>query len=92
MRSLLGVGVDRLCGHRPEPERPPARDHVPARIRQLLRGVGNLLAADCACRAATLGMPTVAAQAQRLINGSAMASAEPLTPTERQVAELVAQG
>jgi DNA-binding CsgD family transcriptional regulator len=37
-------------------------------------------------------MPTVAAQAQRLVNGSAMASAEPLTPTERQVAELVAQG
>jgi hypothetical protein len=67
--------------HRPAPERPPARDHVPARIRQLLRGVGNLLAADCACRAATLGMPTVAAQAQRLVNGSAMASAEPLTPT-----------
>jgi DNA-binding CsgD family transcriptional regulator len=50
------------------------------------------LAADCAGRARTLGMPPFAARAQELADRLRQAPAEPLTPRERQVAELVAQG
>jgi DNA-binding CsgD family transcriptional regulator/tetratricopeptide (TPR) repeat protein len=50
------------------------------------------LAADCARRATTLSMPPFAARAQQLVDQLSQASAEPLTPRERQVAELVAQG
>ncbi len=50
------------------------------------------LAADCAGRARTLGMPPFAARAQELADRLGQSPAEPLTPRERQVAELVAQG
>lgn len=50
------------------------------------------LVADCAGRARTLGMPPFAARAQELADRLGQAPAEPLTPRERQVAELVAQG
>jgi DNA-binding CsgD family transcriptional regulator len=50
------------------------------------------LAVDCAGRARTLGMPPFAARAQELADRLGQAPAEPLTPRERQVAELVAQG
>ncbi|MGH3767816.1 MAG: ATP-binding protein, partial [Pseudonocardiaceae bacterium] len=50
------------------------------------------LAADCARRATTLGMPPFAARAQELADQLDHAPAQPLTPREREVAELVAQG
>lgn len=50
------------------------------------------LAADCASRARTLGMAPFTARAQELTDRLGQASAEPLTPREREVAELVAQG
>ncbi|MGH3975147.1 MAG: helix-turn-helix domain-containing protein, partial [Pseudonocardiaceae bacterium] len=50
------------------------------------------LAADCARRATTLGMPPFAARSQELADRLSQAPAEPLTPREREVAELVAQG
>jgi DNA-binding CsgD family transcriptional regulator len=50
------------------------------------------LAADAAGRAVTLGMPPFAARAQELADRLNQAPAEPLTPREREVAELVAQG
>jgi DNA-binding CsgD family transcriptional regulator len=50
------------------------------------------LAAACASRAMILGMPPFAARAQRLADRLCQAPAELLTPRERQVAELVAQG
>ncbi len=50
------------------------------------------LAVDCASRATILGMAPFAAQAQELADRLGQAPAEPLTPREREVAELVAQG
>lgn len=50
------------------------------------------LAADAACRARTLGMAPFAARAQELADRLGQAPVEPLTPREREVAELVAQG
>ena len=50
------------------------------------------LAADCACRATTLGMPPFAARAQQLADRLGQVPAKPLTPREREVAELVGQG
>jgi DNA-binding NarL/FixJ family response regulator len=50
------------------------------------------LAAEGARRATTLGMAPFAARAQELTDRLDQAPAEPLTPRERQVAGLVAQG
>ena len=50
------------------------------------------LAADCASRARTLGMAPFVARAQELVDRLGQAPTEPLTPRERQVAALVAQG
>jgi DNA-binding CsgD family transcriptional regulator len=50
------------------------------------------LAADCARRATILGMAPFAARAEDLADRLGQAPAESLTPRERQVAELVAQG
>ncbi len=61
-----------------------ARDGDAARARSL--------AADCARRATTLGMAPFAARAQQLAERLGQAPVEPLTPREREVAELVAQG
>jgi DNA-binding CsgD family transcriptional regulator len=49
------------------------------------------MAADCARRATTLGMPAFAARAQEMVDRLQM-PAGPLTPREREVAALVAQG
>ncbi len=50
------------------------------------------LAADCASRAMALGMPPFAARAQELTHRLGQVPAEPLTPREHEVAELVAHG
>ena len=50
------------------------------------------VAADCARHAAALGMRPFAARAQSLIDRLGQVPARPLTPREREVAELVAQG
>ncbi|MGH3787443.1 MAG: helix-turn-helix transcriptional regulator [Pseudonocardiaceae bacterium] len=50
------------------------------------------LAADCARRARTLGMSPFAARAQELADRLGQVPAGPLTPREREVAELVAHG
>jgi DNA-binding CsgD family transcriptional regulator len=50
------------------------------------------LATDCASRARTLGMAPFAARAQKLAERLGQAPAEHLTPREREVAALVAQG
>lgn len=50
------------------------------------------LAADCAHGATTLGMAPFAARAQELADRLGQAPAAPLTPREREVAKLVAQG
>jgi DNA-binding CsgD family transcriptional regulator len=56
------------------------------------RAWASSVAADCARRATTLGMPPFAARAQERVDRLGQAPARPLTPTEREVAELVAQG
>jgi DNA-binding CsgD family transcriptional regulator len=56
------------------------------------RARARSLAADCAKRAAALGMAPVAARATRLIGQLDHESSGTLTPREREVAELVAQG
>jgi DNA-binding CsgD family transcriptional regulator len=50
------------------------------------------LAADCARRATTLGMPPFAARAQELADRLSQSPAASLTPREHEVANLVAQG
>jgi DNA-binding CsgD family transcriptional regulator len=50
------------------------------------------VAADCARRARNLGMPPFAGRAQQLADQLGQTPGAPLTPRERQVAELVAQG
>jgi len=50
------------------------------------------VAADCARRATTLGMSPFATRAQELADRLGPVPAGPLTPREREVAELVAQG
>jgi DNA-binding CsgD family transcriptional regulator len=50
------------------------------------------LATDCAHRATNLGMRPFATRAQQLADRLGRAPAEPLTPREREVAALVAQG
>jgi DNA-binding CsgD family transcriptional regulator len=61
-----------------------SRDGDAARARSL--------ATDCVRRATTLGMSPFAARAQELADRLGQALAEPLTPREREVAELVAHG